>query len=93
MDIGIGIEGHHVSWSSEQSKAAREASLTPEHYQSMPVEPWEVMQSTLTYEEFRGFLKGNIIKYAMRAGKKAGSDDEKKARHYMQKLAELTNEY
>ena len=43
----------------------------------------------LTHEEFVGYLKGNVIKYAMRAGRKDGSDDLGKARHYMMKLAEV----
>ena len=60
------------------------------HYKDMPIQPWNVMQSVLTPAEFRGFLKGNIIKYAMRSGKKAGaSDDSEKAKHYAQKLAEV----
>jgi hypothetical protein len=47
------------------------------------------MESVLTPEEFVGFLKGNVIKYAMRAGRKEGTDDAEKARHYAQKLAEF----
>lgn len=58
------------------------------HYKDMPVQPWEVMEAVLTREEFVGFLKGNVIKYSMRAGRKDGSDDAGKARHYMQKLTE-----
>ena len=58
------------------------------HYKEMPMEPWAVMEAVLTPEEFRGFLKGNVIKYAMRAGRKPGSDDGQKAIHYKQKLAE-----
>lgn len=60
------------------------------HYKDMTVEPWEVMEMVLTHDEFVGFLKGNIIKYSMRAGRKAGADhDDKKAAHYMQKLREV----
>lgn len=59
------------------------------HYKDMPVQPWEVMEAVLTYEEFIGFLKGNVIKYSMRQGKKDGSDDAQKAMHYMQKLNEM----
>jgi len=59
------------------------------HYQDMPMQPWEVMESVLTHEEFVGFLRGNVIKYAMRAGRKEGSDDANKARHYQQKLKEV----
>lgn len=58
------------------------------HYKDMPMQPWDVMQAVMTPEEFIGFLKGNIIKYSMRAGHKDGSDDAAKARHYRQKLAE-----
>jgi len=47
------------------------------------------MQAVLTHEEFVGFLKGNIIKYSLRAGRKDGSDDAGKAQHYMQKLLEV----
>lgn len=63
------------------------------HYNDMPVQPIEVMQSVLTQNEYRGYLKGNIIKYAMRAGHKPGSDnDPDKAQHYMEFLTELDNE-
>lgn len=61
------------------------------HYMTMPIQPWEVMEAVLTPEEFRGFLKGNIIKYSMRAGHKVGApDDEEKVRHYKQKLSEVS---
>lgn len=42
------------------------------HYEEMPVEPLDLMKSVLTQEEYIGFLKGNLIKYAMRAGHKEG---------------------
>jgi len=47
------------------------------------------MEAVLTPHEFIGFLKGNVIKYAMRAGRKEGTDDAAKAKHYAQKLAEF----
>jgi hypothetical protein len=59
-----------------------------DHYKEMGVPPWDVMQAVLTPEEFVGFLKGNIIKYAMRQGKKE-SDDAGKCHHYVQKLKEV----
>ena len=61
-----------------------------DHYKDMAIEPWEVMQAVLTAEEFIGFLKGNVLKYSLRAGKKAGAyDDAHKARHYALKLREV----
>ena len=65
-----------------------------QHYKTMAIEPWEVMRHVLTPEEFIGFLKGNIIKYGMRQGRKIdGSDDGEKAKHYAQKLSEIQDGY
>lgn len=44
------------------------------HYETAH-QPIETMQANMTPEEFVGFLKGNIIKYACRCGRK---DDPKK---------------
>ena len=71
---------------------ADDLQISGNHYKEMPIQPWEVMESVLTHEEFVGFLKGNIIKYSLRAGRKEGSDDEGKAKHYMMKLKEIQNE-
>lgn len=64
-----------------------------EHYASMiGLEPIELMQLVLTYDEFIGFLKGNIIKYTLRAGKKQGEAAEKdaaKAKRYTEWLIKL----
>jgi hypothetical protein len=58
------------------------------HYKEMGVQPWEAMESLLTFEEFVGFLKGNMIKYAMRQGLKDPHDADK-FRHYRQKYLEM----
>ena len=62
------------------------------HYKDMAIQPWAVMEAVLTPQEFVGFLKGNIIKYSLRQGKK-DSPDADKARHYMQKLSEVKGEW
>lgn len=65
-----------------------------EHYASMAgLEPIELMQLVLSPAEFIGFLKGNIIKYSMRAGKKQGEAAEKdvaKAKRYTAWLRKVT---
>ena len=68
---------------------ADDLQVSGTHYKDMSVQPWAVMELVLTSEEFEGFLKGNIIKYTMRAGRKDGSDDSGKAKHYMKKLKEV----
>jgi hypothetical protein len=70
--------------------SADDIQIGGSHYKDMPIQPWDVMEVLLTHEEFVGFLKGNIVKYSLRAGRKEGaSDDADKARHYMQKLKEV----
>jgi hypothetical protein len=68
---------------------ADDVQVSGNHYKDMPIQPWHIMEAVLTPEEFIGFLKGNIIKYSLRAGRKDGSDDAGKAKHYMQKLKEV----
>lgn len=68
---------------------ADDYQIDGDHYKTMEMQPWDVMEAVLTPHEFIGFLKGNVIKYAMRAGRKEGTDDAAKARHYAQKLAEF----
>ena len=53
------------------------------HYAAMAVEPFAVIRAVLTPEEWQGFLKGNAIKYGMRQGRKAGTDDAAKALDYI----------
>lgn len=60
----------------EDTKAIAGSPEEATHYHGA-VEPIELMQSILTPEEFKGFLKGNAIKYAFRAGRKAGESAEK----------------
>jgi len=59
------------------------------HYKDMGMQPWAVMEAVLTHAEFVGYLKGNVIKYGMRQGKKPGTDDTNKANHYAAKLKEV----
>jgi hypothetical protein len=70
---------------------ADDMQVSGNHYKEMPIQPWAVMEAVLTHEEFVGFLKGNILKYSLRAGRKEGSDDVNKAWHYKQKLTEVIN--
>lgn len=48
-----------------------------QHYKELAIEPIELMRITLTREELQGFIKGNIIKYALRAGHKEGESYDK----------------
>ena len=55
---------------------------SPSHYQMTGLEPYEsvdVIKSTLTKIEFKGWCKGNALKYNMRERKKNGLEDLQKA--------------
>ena len=64
-----------------------------DHYRKCGVEPFAVMFATLTDEEIKGFIKGNIIKYSIRNGIKDGdnSKDVQKAKFYMQMLGDYAD--
>ena len=70
-------------------ETANDRQVGGDHYHQIGIQPWAVMESVLSREEFIGYLKGNIIKYGMRAGRKEGTDDAAKAWHYKQKLEEF----
>ena len=59
------------------------------HYTAQPIQPIRVMHLILTPDEFRGFLKGNIIKYITRADFKGGQEDLDKADVYARWLIEF----
>jgi len=52
---------------------------SPPHYKIGGIEAIDYIQAKLTPEEFRGYLKGNVLKYTSRAGYKedAGKDIDK----------------
>ena len=56
------------------------------HYDSGDVRNIDYIHSKLTKEEFRGFCKGNILKYVVRAGVKSDDslEDFRKAKDYLQ---------
>jgi len=68
-------------------------SVNESHYDGR-IQPLEFMQANMTKEEFTGFLKGNVIKYVSRAGKKQGSDskdDLAKAERYLKWLIQVSS--
>lgn len=63
-----------------------------QHYKDCLIEPFYLMENILSIEEFIGFLKGNAIKYAMRAPFKGESEkDVEKYLYYSSLLRYVTN--
>lgn len=62
----------------------------PDHYKlrGLDIEAIDVIRGALTEDEFRGFCKGNVLKYTIREGHKNGDEDLKKAKKYLEFLEE-----
>lgn len=58
----------------------------PKHYTSGKIEVIKIMEDQLTSEEYRGYIKGQVIKYITRERYKNGLEDLKKARWYLDRL-------
>lgn len=56
----------------------QEDAMHDKHYRDSVVEPILVMQDFFSHDELMGFLKGNILKYRLRAGHK-GTNEEMQA--------------
>lgn len=65
----------------------------PAHYTFFQKEVIDVIKECLTPEEFKGYLKGNVIKYRMRAGIKGGTENRQedldKSNWYQDRLCGL----
>ena len=58
----------------------------PQHYQSSTIECIDAIEAQLTPEEFRGFLKGNVLKYMWRERMKGGIETLHKAQWYLNEM-------
>lgn len=58
----------------------------PKHYTSGKIEVIKIMEDQLNPEEYRGYIKGQVIKYITREAHKNGLEDLKKAHWYLTRL-------
>jgi hypothetical protein len=62
---------------------------SPLHYTVGGIETIDYIEAKLTKEQFKGYLKGNIIKYISRFEHKNAVEDLRKAQWYLNKLIEV----
>ena len=60
----------------------------PPHYRHGDIECIDAIRAALTPEEFRGYCKGNALKYVWREKHKGGSESIFKAEYYLRKMQE-----
>jgi hypothetical protein len=58
----------------------------PSHYTEGKIECIEYIEDKLTPEEYRGYIKGNVLKYITRERHKNGDEDIRKAKWYLDRL-------
>lgn len=58
----------------------------PSHYTTGKIEVIKIMEDQLTPEEYRGYIKGQVLKYVTRERHKNGLEDLKKAQWYLNRL-------
>ena len=61
-------------------------SINPDHYKDSEIECIDAIESSMSQEAFKGYLKGSIIKYVWRYEKKNGLEDLNKARWFLARL-------
>lgn len=64
----------------------------PMHYTEGKIECIEYIEDKLTPEEYRGYIKGNVLKYITREKHKNGDEDLKKAKWYLDRLVSRLGE-
>jgi hypothetical protein len=80
-----------VPWATkEEPPVIQEDTVNhPSHYTDGGIECIEAIEAALTNEEFRGYCKGNCIKYNWRERHKGGTESLKKAQWYLDRLIQL----
>ena len=64
--------------------SANDTQVAGDHYKRQHIQPWDFIAANNI-----GYFEGNVIKCVTRWRTKAGVDDLRKARHYLDKLIEL----
>lgn len=70
-----------AAWAA--GRAAQDNVKSPPHYKQGAIECIEAIKSALTEEEFRGYCKGNAMKYIWRERHKGGTESLEKAAWYL----------
>ena len=81
-----------VPWATKEETPVIQGDVVnhPPHYtDGGGIECIEAIESALTDEEYRGYLKGNIQKYVWREKHKGGTESLKKAQWYLDRLIQI----
>lgn len=93
----LNIDAERYSWLAhfdDEGNLKFDKVNSPNHYKlrGLDIEAIDVIRGALTEDEFRGFCKGNVLKYTIREGHKNGDEDLKKAKKYLEFLGDEEDE-
>ncbi len=77
-------EAGHLGWLGQVR--TDDMVNSPPHYTTSSIECIDAIRAALTPEEFRGFCKGNALKYIWREKHKGGDQDLAKAAWYLNRI-------
>ena len=81
------------SYAAEAEKEAEDMVTAPRHYNTGNIECIDAIEESMSSIAFKGYLKGNCMKYLWRYDYKGKQvEDLKKAGWYLQKLTEMVME-
>lgn len=80
------MEAHLGPFSDADDDAGVDWVNAPPHYRQGEIECIEAIRAALTPEEFRGYCKGQALKYVWRERHKGGAQDLGKAAWYLAKV-------
>ena len=80
------IPNHGEDCSEFKQKQTNDNVNHPQHYTQGGIECLDAIEAAMKPDQFRGYLKGNIIKYLWRYEWKNGLEDLKKAQFYMNRM-------
>ena len=80
-----------VPWATETFTSGDSLDIVnhPPHYTKGDIECIEAIETQLTREEYRGYLKGKIAEYNWSEKHKGGIEDLKKAQWHLNRLVDL----
>jgi hypothetical protein len=93
----LNIDAERYSWLAhfdDEGNFKIDKVNSPNHYKlrGLDIEAIDVIRGALSEDEFRGFCKGNVLKYTIREAHKNGDEDLKKAKKYLEFLGDEEDE-
>ena len=77
-----------LEWDLVAHKVRGDTVNSPAHYTYGTIESIQAIEASMEPSCFKGFLKGNVLKYLWRYERKNGIEDLRKAEWYLRRLIE-----